>query len=230
MAEIGVAVFRADAHPLDRSDAGNAALRGGALRMSAYVGGILLALISVPLLVRHLGIDAFGQYAAVLALVTIVSGLTEAGLNAIAVREYATIPAEHRQELMANLLLEDSDEAKAFAEADAALQISPEALDALAIHAAIEVLNDRSPDAWLEKIRQVNPVYGEGYALIANLLVINRRYEDGIAYYRKAIEADPRLWSAHSQLGINLMRLGQDRPDRVGHLGRLLLGDDAAID
>jgi O-antigen/teichoic acid export membrane protein len=72
--------------------------------MSAYVGGILLSLISVPLLVRHLGIDAFGQYAAVLALVTIVSGLTEAGLNAIAVREYATTPAEHRQQLMANLL------------------------------------------------------------------------------------------------------------------------------
>ncbi len=41
-------------------------------------------------------------------------------------------------ELMANLLLEDSDEAKAFAEADAALKISPEALDAMAIHAAIE--------------------------------------------------------------------------------------------
>ena len=70
-------------------------------------------------------------------------------------------------ELMANLLLEDSDEAKAFDEADAALKISPEALDAMAIHAAIEVLADRSPDAWLEKIRQVNPVYGEGYALVA---------------------------------------------------------------
>src|SRR5579871_294632 len=62
-------------------------------------------------------------------------------------------------ELMARLLLEDSDEEKAFAEADAALKISPEALDAMAIHAAIEVLNDRAPDAWLEKIRQVNPVY-----------------------------------------------------------------------
>ena len=63
---------------------------------------------------------------------------------------------------MANLLLEDSDDAKAFAEADEALKISPEALDAMAIHAAIEVLADRSPDAWLEKIRQVNPTYGEG--------------------------------------------------------------------
>ena len=117
-------------------------------------------------------------------------------------------------ELKANLLLEDSDEGKAFAEADEALKVSPEALDAMAIHAAIEILADRSPDAWLAKIRAVNPNYGEGYALVAHHLVLNRRYEDGIAYYRKAIEADPRLWPAHSQLGINLMRMGQEEEPR----------------
>jgi len=117
-------------------------------------------------------------------------------------------------ELMASLRLEDNDDAKAFEEADAALKISPEAIDAMAIHAAIELLADRSPDAWMEKIRNVNPAYGEGYALIASHLVLNRRYEDGIAYYRKAIEANPRLWSAHSQLGINLMRLGQEEEPR----------------
>src|SRR5947209_16880669 len=62
---------------------------------------------------------------------------------------------------------------------------------------------------------QVNPAYGNGYALIASHLVINRRYEEGVAYYRKAIDLDPRLWSARSQLGINLMRLGQeDEPRR----------------
>ncbi len=43
---------------------------------------------------------------------------------------------------------------------------------------------------------------------------MNRRYVDGIAYYRKAIDADPRLWSARSQLGINLMRLGQEDEPR----------------
>lgn len=118
------------------------------------------------------------------------------------------------RELMANLLLEDADQAKAFAEADEALKISPEALDAMAVHAAIEILADRSPDRWLEKIRQVNPAYGEGYAMVAHHLVLNRRYEDGIAYYRKAIELDPQLWSARSQLGINLMRMGQEDEPR----------------
>jgi cellulose synthase operon protein C len=117
-------------------------------------------------------------------------------------------------ELMAGLQLEDNDVTKAFEEADEALKISPEALDAMAIHASIELLADRSPDAWLGKIRQINPVYGEGYALIGDQLVLNRRYVDGIAYYRKAIEADPKLWSARSQLGINLMRLGQEEEPR----------------
>jgi tetratricopeptide (TPR) repeat protein len=117
-------------------------------------------------------------------------------------------------ELMANLLLEDSNQAKASAEADHALKISSEALDAMAIHAAMEVLADRSPDTWLDKIRHVNPTYGEGYALVAHHLVLNRRYEDGIGYYRKAIELDPRLWTARSQLGINLMRLGQEEEPR----------------
>ena len=116
-------------------------------------------------------------------------------------------------ELLANLNLEDSDTKAAAEEADEALKISSEALDAMAIHAAIEVLADHSPDAWLAKIKAVNPTYGEGYALIAHHLIINRRYDDGVAYYRKAIEADPRLWSARSELGINLMRLGQtDEP------------------
>src|SRR5579862_2510374 len=113
-------------------------------------------------------------------------------------------------ELLANLALEDSRTDPAIEQADLAIKLSPDALDAMAIRAAVELLADRSPDAWFAKIRQVNPTYGEGYAIVAHHLMINRRYEDSIAYYRKAIEADPQLDSARSQLGINLMRLAQD--------------------
>jgi cellulose synthase operon protein C len=118
-------------------------------------------------------------------------------------------------ELKANLALEDSDTAGAVNEADEAIEMSGDSLDAMAIHAAVEVLADRSPDAWLEKIRGVNPTYGEAYALVAHHLILNRRYEDGVTYFRKAIELDPEDWSARSELGINLMRLGQqDEPRR----------------
>jgi tetratricopeptide (TPR) repeat protein len=113
-------------------------------------------------------------------------------------------------ELMANLELEDSHPDQAVQEADAALKISSEALDAMAIHAAVEVLADRSPDEWLNKVLHVNAMYGEAYAMVGYHLVINRRYQEGIDYYRKAIALNPRDWSAHSELGINLMRLGQE--------------------
>jgi tetratricopeptide (TPR) repeat protein len=112
-------------------------------------------------------------------------------------------------ELMARLALEDYDSKAAAAEADEALKISPEALDAMATHAAIEVLADRSPDAWFAKVKQINPTYGEAYAIVAHHLTLNMRFQDSIGYYRKAIEADPKLWSARSELGIQLMRFGE---------------------
>ncbi len=117
-------------------------------------------------------------------------------------------------ELMASIALENDDTKQAIEQADQALAIAPDALDAMAIHAAVELNADHSPDAWLAKIAQVNAGYGQGYAIIAHDLEMHYRYEDAIAYYRKAVEADPHLWSAHSQLGINLMRMGKEDEPR----------------
>ena len=81
----------------------------------------------------------------------------------------------------------------------------------MATHAALELIANRSPDAWFAKIQAINPKYGEGYARVAHQLELHYRYQDAVTYYRKAIEADPRLWAAHSALGIELMRLGQEQ-------------------
>jgi O-antigen/teichoic acid export membrane protein len=89
---------------LDTSDAGPAALRGGALRSAGYVAGLLLSLVSAPLLIRHLGQVDFGKYVAVLSIVAVVAGFTEAGLNTIALREYATLPPGQRDRAMADAL------------------------------------------------------------------------------------------------------------------------------
>lgn len=113
-------------------------------------------------------------------------------------------------ELTANLALEDSDTTDAIQQADQAIQLAPDALDAMAIHAAVELLADRPPDAWFARITAINPHYGQAYAIVAHHLVLNYRYDDAISYYRKAVDADPQLWSARSQLGVNLMRLGED--------------------
>ncbi len=118
-------------------------------------------------------------------------------------------------ELLASLELEDSRVGPATHEADAALALANDALDAMAVHAAIELIEDRSPESWFARIRAINPTYGEGYALVAHHLILHLRYRDAIDYYRKAVAADPELWPARSQLGITLMRLGEDEEARA---------------
>jgi tetratricopeptide (TPR) repeat protein len=113
-------------------------------------------------------------------------------------------------ELMANLALENDDRDAAVVEADKAIALEKDALDAMAIRAAVELIADRSPEAWFTKIAAINPGYGEAYARVAHQLEVHYRYEDAVTYYRKAVKADLRLWAAHSALGIDLMRMGKE--------------------
>ncbi len=112
-------------------------------------------------------------------------------------------------EVKARVALEDDDHKKAIEEADKAIAINAAAVDAIAVHTAIELLGDKE-STWAAKLAN----HADGYETVAHFFVINRRYEDGIAWYRKAIAADPQLWSAHSQLGVNLMRLGREEEAR----------------
>ena len=89
---------------LDSPEAGGAAIRGGALRLAGYAGGVLLALASAPLLIRHLGVVDFGRYMLVLSLIAMVQGLTEGGLAAVGLREYTVLDRDHRRRLMQDLL------------------------------------------------------------------------------------------------------------------------------
>lgn len=105
-----MAVSTPDPDPLARDDvldttaAGPMAARGGALRAAGYGFGTLLSVVAAPLMIRHLGIADYGRYVAVLSLVTIVVGLTDAGLGAIALREYSARRGSDRDGVMRDLL------------------------------------------------------------------------------------------------------------------------------
>lgn len=123
------------------------------------------------------------------------------------------------RELMARIQLEDNYPKKAQEQADLALAITPDAVQAMAIRAAVELLDaekldDKMESPWLDKILAKHPHDGSGYSTVAHFFVLNRRYEEGIAFYRKAIEVQPDLWEAHSEMGINLMRLGYEQEAR----------------
>ena len=118
------------------------------------------------------------------------------------------------RELIARVALEDNDNAKASAEAHKALDMSPEALDAMSVLATMDWLENKPTTEWLARILKINPKYGEVYETAGHYFVMNRRYVEGIEYYRKALELRPDLWTARAELGVNLMRLGKDMEAR----------------
>lgn len=96
------------------------------------------------------------------------------------------------RELLGRLALEEGD-------FERALAVAP---DSEAVRLTVDLLADRTPTI-------PNPG-AVSYAEAARHFILNRRYEEGVALYRKAIELDLRFWKAHSELGINLMRLGDE--------------------
>ena len=107
------------------------------------------------------------------------------------------------QALLARIALEDNNNSRATEEAKKALAMDANSDQGKAILATIDWLADKKETAW-------DPHTAKGYETVGHFFVLNRRYEEGIQYYRKAIELDPQLYSARSQLGVNLMRLGQN--------------------
>jgi O-antigen/teichoic acid export membrane protein len=89
---------------LRTGEAGGMVIRGGVLRGSGYAAGIVLGAATSVLLLRHLGVDDFGRYGIVVALVGIVSAVTDAGLTAVGSRELAILPAADRPALLRNLV------------------------------------------------------------------------------------------------------------------------------
>jgi tetratricopeptide (TPR) repeat protein len=118
------------------------------------------------------------------------------------------------RELLARVALEDNHPEKAVEEAKKALDTSSEALDALSILATVDWLDDKPGKEWIDRVLKINPTYGEAYSTAGHFFVINRRYDEGIQYYRKALELKPDLWSARAELGVNLMRFGQNAEAR----------------
>lgn len=107
------------------------------------------------------------------------------------------------QELLARLALEDNNNAKAAEEAHKALDLDKSSIQGRAILATMDWLADKKETPW-------DPHAAAGYQTAGHFFMLNRRYEESINFYRKALDLDPNLNSARSQLGINLMRLGRN--------------------
>ena len=130
--------------------------------------------------------------------------------------------------LFTRMALEDSNLERAAELLDEAEVVAVEAqlprLEIYAIHASLDLLNGIADSEWIATALAENPGYGAIYATPAYYYVIRRRYREAIALYRKAVEIEPELWSAHLELGINLLRDNQITQARE-HIERAYGGD-----
>ena len=112
------------------------------------------------------------------------------------------------REMLAQLALENTEPEKAAAEAGKALAIDPKSLNAMATLGTIDLLQNK-PTGQFDKIFAIKPTYGEAWYWAGHHFVLNRRYEEAIELYKKAVALTPNLWEAREQLGVNLMRIGK---------------------
>lgn len=85
--------------------AGGRVIRGGVIRALGFAVGIVLAAATSVFLFRALGVDEFGRYVTVAALLGIVSTVTDAGLTSVGARELALRPAGREREELLRVLL-----------------------------------------------------------------------------------------------------------------------------
>lgn len=97
-------------------------------------------------------------------------------------------------------------------------------LDMYALKASASLLRDTDSSEWVDKALAYSPAFGDIYFIPVHYHLINYRYRESVDLLRKAVDVQPTHWSAHSQLGINLLRLN-DIPGAKKHLEIAYTGD-----
>jgi O-antigen/teichoic acid export membrane protein len=90
---------------IHRDDAGTAVVRGGALRAAGYLVGTGAVALAFALLLRHLGVAAFGRFSTVVAVVTVAAGLAEAGLTTVGQRRFVLAGSRDAQRRVLGVLV-----------------------------------------------------------------------------------------------------------------------------
>ncbi len=130
--------------------------------------------------------------------------------------------------LQSRLLLESRNVDAADAVLDRALASAEEnnvtPLDIYALKVSADLLRDNDDSEWVQKALDYSPAYGDIYFIPVHYHLINYRYVESVDLLRKAVEVQPTHWSAHSQLGVNLLRLN-DIEGAKKHLEIAYTGD-----
>src|SRR3954454_7971817 len=96
------------------------------------------------------------------------------------------------------------------------LSFNPSQLDARALAAAITYVRGTREafDAEAKQALAINPTFGEIYRVAAELSARNYRFDEAVSLAREAVTLDPENARAHAELGMHLMRTGDESQAR----------------
>ncbi len=116
--------------------------------------------------------------------------------------------------IRAGLALRDFDLAAADAAINRGLRVNPHDLDLLSMRATVRFLAD--DDAGFERARKAvlrrNPDFSEMYQIIGEFAEWEHRYAEIVEMMQDAVQVNPRDGKAWAVLGLNLIRLGEEKP------------------
>ncbi|HET7697413.1 MAG TPA: tetratricopeptide repeat protein [Vicinamibacterales bacterium] len=114
--------------------------------------------------------------------------------------------------LLAGLHLDDDRDKEARAEIDKVLAFNPSHLDAHAMLAAVAYVKDDKAayDRQVATVLAINPAYGEVYRLAGQHAASHYRFDEAAALAEKALALDPSNSRAAADLGMHLLRTGDE--------------------
>lgn len=133
--------------------------------------------------------------------------------------------------LQAEFALDDRKREEAAALIERALAVNPRSLEALALRATLASLagQDDEFERRAAAVLAINPVYGEVYRVAGDHAARNYLFDEAVVLVRRAVEIDAENARAWSDLGLHLLRTGDeasargalerafDAADRAGH-------------
>ena len=114
--------------------------------------------------------------------------------------------------LIAELHLDRSERAEAKKSIELALAVNPSSLEAHALTGAIAYLEGRLNvfQNEVDFVQKINPLYGEIYRIAGDHLARAYRFDEAVKLTRQAIAVDPDNIRAHADLGMHLLRTGDE--------------------
>jgi tetratricopeptide (TPR) repeat protein len=118
---------------------------------------------------------------------------------------------------LADLALDEDKREEARDAVEKALAVNPASLDALSRKAAIAFLEDRTTDfdQLVGRVLSINPRYGDVYRVAGAQAARHYRFDAAARLAKQALELEPDNVRASADLGVHLLRTGDEAGARV---------------